>query len=91
MQVETELVRRTRSASAKSARPSEMASWLALFGPGLRARTAIAVMVMFFQRKFVTSMFPAHFKSHVCRRMEWDQRSAVLWTDACAEHRAERR
>jgi hypothetical protein len=52
MQVETELVRRTKPTSSKSARPSEVASWTALFGPALRARTAIAVLVMFFQREF---------------------------------------
>jgi hypothetical protein len=54
MQVESELIRRTTLLSSKSTQRSELASWTALFGSGLRARTAIAVMVMFFQRRFAS-------------------------------------
>jgi hypothetical protein len=55
MRVETELIDRTKPAASKSALKAELASWTDLFGPGLRVRTWIAIMVMFFQRKHHSS------------------------------------
>jgi hypothetical protein len=80
MRVEAELVQRTTPGDGKG---GALRAWKALFGPDLRDRTAIGILVMFFQRTFsLSSILPFLLdgtNTVLTERAEWSGINALLY------------
>lgn len=93
MKVETELIQKTFAMDGdKSGFKLELKAWGRLFSKEYRDRTLVGVLIMFFQRALLSlSMFSPTTSAHEDDRVEWHQRTAVLWPNAGSKYRTRRR